>query len=377
MEQLIKIGMNMKYIFEFGLIGFLIGSVSAQSMADTCPPPPNSIAPSLSATVTFDKKSQLYNYQYIVKNGPNARIPLDFLGLLLNQAPLSVRSAPYWSGDLSIRGFAPSEFIWSTFAIKASDANTVTGDGTLSPPLYAIQPGKSLTGFEFSSLQGPSVTQFSSSGFTQAAASTPSIANDEPTPSCPEWDFQNSQLQVYVSGMTVGPSDPSTVSVKIRAREETGLHSCAPINPKSPSGKIAVLVLSTSTFDASQINASSVIFGPSYAAPISSKIVKRGIGEKIGADESADWEKVLEKLNPKSADKKKVSFENFLLTFDIASLDVQCNLDQALFLRGKTNSGQQFVGAVPAKVVGCGSQEIGKHKRHKLPYKWWISQATH
>jgi hypothetical protein len=84
---------------------------------------------------------------------------------------------------------------------------------------------------------------------------------------------------------------------------------------------------------------------------------------------SKRWRKI--RFLPEKADRKKVTYKNTLLTFDVSSLDIQCGMDQALFLRGKTKSGQQFVGAVSANVVGCGAKDFGKLKRHELPFKWW------
>jgi len=309
-----------------------------------------------------------------MKNQASAQIPLDYFGLLLNQAPSSSLSAENWNGQYISLDSSPYRFRWNTVLVDPSLANKVSGDGTLSAPVYAIQPGKSLGGFEISSAQVPGIVQFFAQGFAQIASGTPTLQNDEPVPSCPQWDFENPQIETQVTGATVGPSDPSTVSVRIRAREETGIHPCQPINSKSPAGKIAVLVLSSHTFDPSEIDVTSVIFGPSYAAPISSKLVPTGLGESIGSDERAEWEKALEALLPESSDRKNVHPKNLLLVFDVPALDVQCGLDQSLFLRGKTTAGQQFIGAVPAKVAGCGSNEVGKHKRHPFPFKWWMHQ---
>ena len=55
----------------------------------------------------------------------------------------------------------------------------------------------------------------------------------------------------------------------IRLREESEEHLGA-IDPNSPTGRIAVLVLSSDTFDASEVDVSSIRFGPGKAAPISS-----------------------------------------------------------------------------------------------------------
>src|SRR6185437_3745050 len=47
-----------------GLIAVLISCAQIVAWADTCPPPPSSINPSVQASVKFDKKSGTYIYQY-------------------------------------------------------------------------------------------------------------------------------------------------------------------------------------------------------------------------------------------------------------------------------------------------------------------------
>jgi hypothetical protein len=271
---------------------------------------------------------------------------------------------------------SPYQLRWSTIAVAPSEANVISGDGTLSPPIYAIQPGKSLNGFEISSSRPPGIAQYFAQGFTQIASGTPTVNNDEPEPSCAGWDFDNPLIETQVTGATVGPSDPSVMSVRIRAREDTGLRPCLPIDPKNPNGKISVLILSTSTFDASEVSVSSIVFGPAYAHPISSKIVPAGVGDKLGFDERAAWEKMLATFQPGDIVEKNTHQKNLLLTFEVSSLDVQCNLDQALFLRGSTIPGQQFLGEVSSNTAGCGPQEIGRHKHHPFPFKWWLPQTV-
>lgn len=355
----------MKKIFEIGMINMILSVFTLQAIASVCSSPPSSVKPSLSASVNFDKKKQMYKYQYKIKNGSDAQIPLDYFGLLMNQAPELFSSGKYWGGKFISLSYAPKNFRWTTDAVD--DPNRVTGDGKLSTPSYAIKPGTSLGGFEIWSAQPPGISQFYAEGFTQPLTSSSTTEADEVIPDCPGWDFENPKIQTQVTGMTIGPSDPAIISVRIRAREEKGLRSSEPIDPKKPSGKISVLVLSTSTFDSTQIDVTNVVLGPGYAKPLSSKVVEPGIGEKLESEKLTDWEKFNEEANPKEANHRKVKNKNILLTFDVASLDVQCNLDQALFLRGKTKAGQQFVGAFSARVVGCGPKDFGKHKRHEVP----------
>jgi hypothetical protein len=340
------------------------------SRADTCSPPESSISPQLSSSVQYDKKLRSYKYQYSIKNEVTAQIPLDRFGFLVNEAPSSLKAPAYWGGAFTSLSSAPYDFVWSTFEPDPKVANIIPMDGSLAVPAYSVKPGKTLSGFEFTSANSPGVVQYFAAGFSQIPGSTPIPGNDEPEPSCPGWNWQNSQLENWISGAATGPADVGVTSVRIRAREETGLHECPPIDPKKANGKIAILVFSTQTFDASQIDLSDVVFGPAHAKPISSKLVPVGLGEKIAVDERLEWERILETLEPNIAGGKNSHPQNILLVFDVSALDVQCGLDQALFLRGETKTNQQFVGAVPAKVVGCGNKEIGKHKHHPFPFQW-------
>jgi hypothetical protein len=351
--------------------------MSSNVCADPCTPPPSAVTPTLTSQVSFDKKSQSYKYGYTVKNGVNAQIALDWFGILVNQAPSSFLSAANWSGGNTQLNFMPYRFDWSTAKVTGAAGKKITGDGTLTAPTYALKPGSSLSGFELTSSQPPGPVQFFATGFAQPPSSIPTTGDDEPTPSCPGWDFNNAQLLTQVTGIATGPLDPDTISLKLRARDETGIKPCAPINPKAPSGKIAVLILSTKSFDASQINVSSLMFGPAFVAPSSSKLLPAGIGEDLGHDERADWERVFEQFfGSENRHKSNPRPQNLLLTFDIASLDVQCNLDQALFLRGTTTSGQQVVGAVSSNLTGCGPTDFGKHQKHKIPHRWWPQKVS-
>lgn len=342
--------------------------------ADYCPSPRSGVDPIVKTSVSFDKKTMLYRYRYSLKNGGNGRLPLDFFGLYITETPSSSRSPAHWIGTFTDLSFAPSDFTWLTHAPKDSEANKISDSVTLSDPAYALKPGQSAEGFEIISPQPPGVVQFYAEGFTQPAVSTPTEKNDEPVPQCETSNFKNPKIQNQVTGMTTGPSDPAIQSVRIRAREEKGEGRCSTIYPKKPSGKIAILVLSTRSFDASQIDVSSVIFGPGYAPAIASRPTPSGKGEKIDEDEQMEWERSSEDFRAGEADRKNVHSKNLLLTFNVADLDVQCNLDRALFLRGKTTAGQLFVGAVPAKTAGCGLQESGIHRRHPYPFKWWKPQ---
>ena len=341
-----------------------------------CPPPPSGIEPTLQVQVSFDKKSNAYTYKYTIQNGKNAQLPLSWFGVQSNQAPTTIVSPLHWRGSFRSLSFAPFDFNWGTAEVNPAIANKITGDGTLAGAFYALKPGSSLSGFEITSPQPPGPAQFFAEGDATPPTSIPTATDDEATPNCAGWDFKNAQLATQLTGVTTGPSDPNTISVRLREREEKGIGQCAAINPKQHSGKLAVLILSTRKFDASQIDISSLMFGPAYVAPVSSKLTKGGIGESIGRDERHEWEIFQEKMDPDEADRKSSHPQNLLLTFDVPALDIQCHLDQAIFLRGQTKSGQKIQGAVPANLVGCNPKDLGKHERHKIPHRWWPEKQS-
>jgi hypothetical protein len=170
--------------------------------------------------------------------------------------------------------------------------------------------------------------------------------------------------------MTVGPADPNVTSVAIRLREEKGERHCGSIEPDKAKGKISVLVLSTKTFDATQILPSSITFGPEEVAPLSSRLVPIGGENKARWDEHEAWEKAVDTKEDPKEDSKKAKRQNLLLVFDLPSVGIRCGLDKALFLNGKTVGGTQVFGGVTTPLTGCDvhkpgmRQSHGKHHEH-------------
>jgi len=160
--------------------------------------------------------------------------------------------------------------------------------------------------------------------------------------------------------MAIGPSSPNVVSVAIRLRDEGGEHQHGPIDPDKASGNIEVLVLSSQSFDASEINVLSIRFGPGQALPLSSMLVP-ATGELAGqGDEREDWERSRDKFgNDKDGNPTS---QNLLLIFDLKSMAVQCVLDKALFLSGTTKSGDGIIGGVSSHLAGCNVRDPGSRR---------------
>jgi hypothetical protein len=339
--------------------------------ADTCPEPGTAAAPSLTSTVSFDSKTKLYTYDYSIKNlsSGSQNTPLDQFGLYLSEKPLSWTTVNNWRPGFNNNGLSSPYFSWETHTIDPAIAN-LPANGKLPAHINALKPGESLGGFSLKSASPPGAVQFFSLGQDQPPSTTPTNVNPEPIPQCSGWVLQIPLIQAQITGATVGPADPDVTNVRLRARDETGEGKCRTIDVKKASGKISVLLYDAKDFNASTVDLSTVIFGPGYAHPTSSKLVPNGMGEKLGSDERGDWEKWREKFKY-DGDQKSSSHENLLLTFDVKALNIVCHLDQALFLRGKTKTGRQFMGAVSANVTGCKDNEVGAHSMNISPYKWW------
>jgi hypothetical protein len=336
-----------------------IASIATAS-AGTCPPPPSSVDPSLMARVSYNKKTGNYTYSYTISNGRDSVLPLSYFTLLTSVSLSELRAPSGWMAKYIDTPHLPPNLRWAAFPKKGGSSPT-DSEALILPGL--INPGKSLSGFSFESSQPPGIQQYYIKGFTQIPSSTPTLADDEAPPQCPGWDFSSPLLKTFVTGLTTGPAAPDTLSVAIRLREEGGTHHCKPIDPNNPSGKVSILVLSSKTFDASDIVVSSIKFGPGGAAPISSKIIPSGT-EEVDSDEQEEWEK--QRSNIDSCLKRDKRRKNLLLTFDLQSLAIQCVLDKALFLSGKTQSGESIVGAVSSKTVGCDLRAPGaRHLRDR------------
>jgi hypothetical protein len=333
----------------FLLLWFLIAGTQSIAWADTCPPPPSSVNPSVSTHATFDKKIGNYTFNYSVQSAQDSLIPIDSFMLYVSQSPVSSLSPTHWIPGFQegVVGISP-EFSW--IAVRSSNFKPVS-----------IAPGKGLSGFSIQSSQPPGPIQYFVDGQTGVPSSSPpteGAADDEPTPNCPNWDFNSPRLQTLVTGLTTGPQNPNTISVAIRLRDETGTHVCGPINPISPSGKVSVLVLGSKDFDPTQVVVSSIKFGPNGAIPLSSKLVPAG-GENIAPwDEHEEWEKLLKAIVPDCDNNPKK--QNLLLVFDQASLGAQCVLDKAIFLSGQTQAGNNIVSGVSSRFVGCDIQHPGR-----------------
>jgi hypothetical protein len=335
----------------FTLFLFITVAENPISWADTCPLPPSSVDPTVSSSVSYDKRTQLYTYKYQVQNGRDAQIPLKSFILQISQEPPEVASPTHWMSDFLNLSNMPLHLLWNS--VPSSKYKPVD-----------ISPGAGLSGFSFESPQPPGLTQYDAQGRTGVpSSSTPPVGSpdDETLPNCPDWDFNSPKFKTLVNGITTGPLSPNTVSVSIRLRDESNTHPCGLINPANPSGRVTVLILATKSFDPSQIVISSVQLGPNGATPVSSKLVSaRKDDDRVG--DRAEWETLARGLGDGRDCDEDTAKKNLLLTFDEAVLGVQCVLDKAVVLTGKTQAGVNIIGGANVSLFGCDIRHPGKHQ---------------
>jgi hypothetical protein len=322
--------------------------------ADTCPPPPTKIDPSVSSSAEFNTKTGQYRYSYKVSNGGAAALAINYFSLFLNQSPMESQSPKNWITTFNSASSLPTDFNW----LAVPHMGSSTGSAVNLPT--AVKPGSNLSGFVIESAQPPGIVQYHVEGYTQVPQTTATLANDEPEPSCEGWDFDNPRFQTLVTGMTTGPSNPGVASVRLRLRDEQGINHCHPIKPTQPDGKIGLLVLSSKDFDATQIQTSSIQFGPGLAAPLSVKEVPAG-GDNLGSDEREEWERVRDLVLKKLPEKPR--FPNLFLQFDLKSLQIQCGLDKALFMTATDSTGEKILGGVTINTLGCDVQHPGRRPK--------------
>lgn len=357
----------MKREYVFLTLGVVVASLASQVNAKPrvdhrCPIALTTIAPKLDVTVERDTKTGLFNYRYKLQNGADSKLAIDEFGLNLGKAPAGYVDVPHWNHDGGV-GFSDLEgqtgFLWRTSEMGKKNANRPFAGGPKPPALYAVKPGKFLDGVGMLSKRPPGIVEY----FAKGDGWDILPGEDGEPLTCPGWNPSERNL---VRGMTVGPADPDLVSVKIRLRDRSGIRPSSPIDPKNPAGQIGVLLFSAQNFDATQVDSSKLTFGPAKVGPMSSRFVSSGLGEKLEGDVVSDWERITEKFQSNDAASRKNPFQNLLLVFDVSKLDVQCGIDQALFLRGVTKSGLKFVGAAPARLVGCKVGEPGVHKARDM-----------
>jgi hypothetical protein len=337
-------------VLKFIVLSLSMSYLPSRADSQTCPPAPTSVDPSVSTRVSHDPSSQTYDYHYRVNSQNDSVLSINYFTLSLAIQPLTVGSPNAWISRYVSLSTVPPNLRWATIAPGPNSAPDI-GGANLPAPAFAIQPGGHLDGFGLQSSRPPGIVQYYVQGFTQVPTSSPSQEDDEPEPDCAGWDFHSPRFQTLVTGIATGPSSPSVISVAIRLRDRDGDDPYGRIDPNNMTGNISVLVLSSNTFDATEIDVPSIEFGPGKAVPLSSKLVPAKSSSKTQADEREEWEIIRDNLGGDNGGYPKL--QNLLLTFDLKSVGLKCVLDKALFLSGKIKSGEAIMGGVSTDTLGC------------------------
>lgn len=329
------------------VIVFALGIFSISAKADQCPTPINKVAPELSSRVSYDQSTKLYHYDYTLKNGTSALLPIDHLVLYVKESPKAISAPQGWDHDFMTN--EPSRIDWM-------DNMTIDKAGKPQHP-YVLQPGKSLSGFSVTSTRSPGLVKFVAEGrleFVPKSTAKPGI--DEPVPNCPGFDFDGSggEFAQNLLGMVEGPSDPNIITAKIKLKgeiEELLEHK----DTKHPS-YAEVIIFGDENINVSKIDVSSVRFGMGQAQALSSKSLPSDDDDKRDDKDNKD-------RNEKNTERSK----NLLLRFDLSKIGVRCDLDLALFLTG-TVGGKQFIGGTQIKKLKCkdGDKKSRHHRQDAL-----------
>jgi len=138
----------------------------------------------------------------------------------------------------------------------------------------------------------------------------------------PSWSALPSQGQVFLNASRLEVLTLPEVSVDIDIRPETGSN---PFNPKSR-GVVRVAILTTSRFDATQVNASTVRFGATGTEAASVHTVLADV------DRDGDIDMVVHVRNQETR--------------------IRCGAHTGV-LKGQTHSGEAFRGQGRLRTVGC------------------------
>lgn len=221
----------------------------------TCPTPPNLVKVNATATVTFDPTTNLYTYQYTVAS--DATSQQEVSGIAVDFAPpvQNVISPQGWtSGTFSGR----NTVLWAATAPAPLPAG-VADQGQVPPGLFQIKPGNSLGGFSLQSPNPPGPVNSYATGFADLGIADSEDGAEAIMDACPQ--SVGGFFDLAMVGSTQGPVQFIPVQIDIKPGS-----SPTAINPNAQ-GVIPVAILSSTTFDATKVDPTTVRFGPAGAAP--------------------------------------------------------------------------------------------------------------
>ena len=280
------------------------------------------VNPTITSKVEFDANTKLYNYQYTITNGSQAEQKIYQIFLKLDDPN-------------AVTDYQVPDAVWKGEKFRI---NYIWWDTIISEPYMhyvpnMIDPGKTLSGFGFKSPHPPGAVEFYTVGYGEI----PSIEDDSEVAlvdaACPE--FAGDIFDNAVMGKTIGPVvAASNLSVEINIKPMST--EPVPFNPKAK-GVLPVAVLGSESLKGSDIDASSVVFGP----------------------------KEIKALKNSLEDVNKDGHEDLVLHFKNDEAGIRCGPDLAVFLKGKLKDGRAFQGGQAITPVGCDSKSKKDNKNKK------------
>lgn len=220
-----------------------------------CPTPPNLVKVTVTAAVSFDSTANLYTYQYTVVSDASSQ--QEVAGVAVDFAPpiQNIASPKGWtSGTFAAR----NTVLWAATAPSPLPPG-VADVGQVLPGLFQIKPGSSLSGFSFQSPNPPSAVNSYALGFADLGTADSEDGAEAIADSCPQ--SVGGFFDLAVLATTQGPVQFIPVQIDIKPGETPNA-----VNPRDQ-GVVPVAILSSPSFDATQVDPATVRFGPAAAAP--------------------------------------------------------------------------------------------------------------
>lgn len=284
------------------------------------------VNPVVDVKVDFDATTKLYQYTYSLENKAEAIQNIE--NLLLHkfdrEGIQEIQAPDKWHGST----FRQDSFWWTTSAIlDPLPAWFDPNKHSLAPLAKSIKPGEKFVGFGFKSPHPPGAVSF----YVRGEADLLKIKEGEEDllyATCE--GYGEGIYGVSVMGKTLAPvKQASTVSVEINIKPMSV--EPVPFNPKAK-GVLPVAILGTSGLKGSDINASTVVFGP----------------------------KEIKALKHSLEDINKDGHEDLLVHFKSDQAGIRCGPDLAVILKGNLKDGRLIQGMQTIKPVGCNSKEKDK-----------------
>ncbi len=309
----------------------------------TCPPSPNLVYLKVDVEVNFDKKTQDYVYKYRFENSKQSQHTIDavFLDVLKDT-------------DITVPSKLPVD--WYSYRQKKSAVFEDHLGIRIQGLKDLLEIGESATGFEIRSKLKPGpitygILSIPSSQVTVVQA--PGEVGEGP-------EFEEAQFVCpgffskaygidsdFIKGVTIGPVPANKVIVesrikRIKDKKYSGSHKKDADYQLSSieSGKIKLLILGSKDVNVSKIDADSLKFGQGQAKPTKIEIIGNVKDEECDDD-------------MKSHFKEHKNVQHLLVEFDLKDVDLKCEIDRALFLRGTYNKTQELFSAVKIKQGLC------------------------